>query len=203
MRNEKIPLVSASREGGSSANVSHLRRLQWGRLDFPILTDWANFCRAYGARNIVLRQMKGSLTASFPAHCKTTTRKESRPFRRTLEPSERWRRMAFACAVLVVAFLFAGCGKARDAKDADTVNFLIESMPINLDPRIGTDAQSAASGRTDLRQPGGARRADERRAGPRDDVGNARPADVRVSSAARREIPRRAGAHVRRREVHF
>ena len=49
--------------------------------------------------------------------------------------------MAFACALLVVAFL-SGCGKARDAKDAGTVNFLIESMPISLDPRIGTDAQS-------------------------------------------------------------
>ena len=49
--------------------------------------------------------------------------------------------MAFACAVLVVAFL-SGCGKTRDAKDAGTVSFLIESMPISLDPRIGTDAQS-------------------------------------------------------------
>ena len=37
---------------------------------------------------------------------------------------------------------FPDAGRARDAKDAGTVNFLIESMPISLDPRIGTDAQS-------------------------------------------------------------
>ncbi len=49
--------------------------------------------------------------------------------------------MTLACAILVVAIL-SGCGKARDANDAGTVNFLMESMPISLDPRIGTDAQS-------------------------------------------------------------
>jgi peptide/nickel transport system substrate-binding protein len=36
----------------------------------------------------------------------------------------------------------AGCGNARNSREAGTVNFLIESMPANLDPRIGTDAQS-------------------------------------------------------------
>jgi len=38
--------------------------------------------------------------------------------------------------------LAAGCGRTQQAADPGTVNFLIESMPINLDPRIGTDAQS-------------------------------------------------------------
>lgn len=37
--------------------------------------------------------------------------------------------------------LLAGCGRTRN-DDANTLTFLIESMPINLDPRIGTDAQS-------------------------------------------------------------
>jgi peptide/nickel transport system substrate-binding protein len=36
----------------------------------------------------------------------------------------------------------AGCGNGRNSREAGTVNFLIESMPANLDPRIGTDAQS-------------------------------------------------------------
>jgi peptide/nickel transport system substrate-binding protein len=35
-----------------------------------------------------------------------------------------------------------GCGKSPDASEPDTLNFLIESMPTNLDPRIGIDAQS-------------------------------------------------------------
>jgi peptide/nickel transport system substrate-binding protein len=52
-----------------------------------------------------------------------------------------WRTIGFSCAVLIVASL-AGCGKVRKTNDAGTINFLIESMPINLDPRIGTDAQS-------------------------------------------------------------
>jgi peptide/nickel transport system substrate-binding protein len=44
---------------------------------------------------------------------------------------------AFACALIVV-----GCSSNRGAEEPGTVNFLIESMPANLDPRIGTDAQS-------------------------------------------------------------
>jgi peptide/nickel transport system substrate-binding protein len=42
---------------------------------------------------------------------------------------------------LVIA-LVAGCGRAREANDARTVNFLMEAMPISLDPRIGNDAYS-------------------------------------------------------------
>lgn len=45
-------------------------------------------------------------------------------------------------AVLAVTALSAGCRKASQAGEPGTVNFLIESMPTNLDPRIGTDAQS-------------------------------------------------------------
>ncbi|MGD1212520.1 MAG: ABC transporter substrate-binding protein [Candidatus Acidiferrales bacterium] len=48
--------------------------------------------------------------------------------------------MALICVIATAAL--AGCGKARGASEAETVNFLIESMPTNLDPRIGTDAQS-------------------------------------------------------------
>jgi peptide/nickel transport system substrate-binding protein len=44
---------------------------------------------------------------------------------------------AFACALIIV-----GCSSNRGAEELGTVNFLIESMPANLDPRIGTDAQS-------------------------------------------------------------
>jgi len=35
-----------------------------------------------------------------------------------------------------------GCGKSPRPSGSDTVNFLIEFMPTNLDPRIGIDAQS-------------------------------------------------------------
>ena len=47
-----------------------------------------------------------------------------------------------ALAIAVVATLACGCGSMRDKEESGTVNFLIESMPINLDPRIGTDGQS-------------------------------------------------------------
>ncbi len=45
-------------------------------------------------------------------------------------------------AVLAIAIFAAGCNGSSDASEPGTVNFLIESMPTNLDPRIGTDAQS-------------------------------------------------------------
>ncbi|MGC2332574.1 MAG: ABC transporter substrate-binding protein [Candidatus Acidiferrales bacterium] len=46
-------------------------------------------------------------------------------------------------AVLVgIALFAAGCKGTSQASESGTVNFLIESMPTNLDPRIGTDAQS-------------------------------------------------------------
>jgi len=43
---------------------------------------------------------------------------------------------------LAIAMLSGGCRGTSKTSDAETVNFLIESMPTNLDPRIGTDAQS-------------------------------------------------------------
>ncbi|MGA8145914.1 MAG: ABC transporter substrate-binding protein [Candidatus Acidiferrales bacterium] len=46
-------------------------------------------------------------------------------------------RVAIACMLLA-----AGCSSNHNAKEPGTVNFLIESMPANLDPRIGSDAQS-------------------------------------------------------------
>ncbi|HXJ16481.1 MAG TPA: ABC transporter substrate-binding protein, partial [Candidatus Polarisedimenticolia bacterium] len=52
-------------------------------------------------------------------------------------------KLIFACAILSAA-LAAGCASAGRTSDAGTVNFLIESAPANLDPRIGTDAQSEA-----------------------------------------------------------
>ena len=51
------------------------------------------------------------------------------------------KRIALVCAILVAA-LALGCGRSSTAGQPGTVNFLIESMPINVDPRIGTDAQS-------------------------------------------------------------
>src|SRR5437899_11403800 len=49
---------------------------------------------------------------------------------------------SFICfALLTFLLLLASCSSPR-AADPGTVTFLIETMPANLDPRIGTDAQS-------------------------------------------------------------
>jgi peptide/nickel transport system substrate-binding protein len=48
------------------------------------------------------------------------------------------RKLSFAVMTMVVAF----CGCQSKPRDPKTVVFLIESSPANLDPRIGTDAQS-------------------------------------------------------------
>lgn len=48
---------------------------------------------------------------------------------------------AFA-SLLIAVTIFTGCQQSGKSDDAGTLNFLIESMPANLDPRIGTDAQS-------------------------------------------------------------
>jgi len=50
----------------------------------------------------------------------------------------RVRRLFLAIAVL----LLAGCQSGQTGAEPATAVFLIESMPANLDPRIGTDAQS-------------------------------------------------------------
>lgn len=51
-----------------------------------------------------------------------------------------------AVIVAAIATLFAtcllGCAYRPPAHDSSTLNFLLESMPANLDPRIGTDAFS-------------------------------------------------------------
>ena len=47
-----------------------------------------------------------------------------------------------SCALLILLlFLLAGCSR-QPAAGPGTVTFLIETMPANLDPRVGTDAQS-------------------------------------------------------------
>lgn len=45
-------------------------------------------------------------------------------------------------ALLTTIVTISGCRSTEKSDDAGTLNFLIESMPANLDPRIGTDAQS-------------------------------------------------------------
>jgi peptide/nickel transport system substrate-binding protein len=56
-------------------------------------------------------------------------------------PFGAWHKTAFGCALLAIA-LVAGCSRSSQTNQPDGINFLIESMPINLDPRVGTDAQS-------------------------------------------------------------
>ena len=52
----------------------------------------------------------------------------------------RYRILALALTALVAS---AGCSYFRPTADPNTITFLIESAPTNLDPRIGADAYSA------------------------------------------------------------
>jgi peptide/nickel transport system substrate-binding protein len=45
-------------------------------------------------------------------------------------------------ALLSGVLLLAGCGSSNTSADSSTVNFLLDSAPTNLDPRIGADAYS-------------------------------------------------------------
>ena len=48
-----------------------------------------------------------------------------------------------AFALLILCFSLAGCSHlVATSSNSSTINFLLESMPTNLDPRIGTDAFS-------------------------------------------------------------
>jgi len=49
---------------------------------------------------------------------------------------------AIFVALLCDAFLLGGCTSSQTSADSSTVNFLIDSAPTNLDPRIGADAYS-------------------------------------------------------------
>ncbi len=196
----KLPASGESLIFGA-AHVSHLRRLERRRLGFPTLPGWANVCRAYGARNRELQPLKESPTAQVSPICKAASCKDLLPVTQTSKELDRWRRRALACAVLVVAFL-SGCGRAREANDPNTVNFLIESMPINLDPRIGTDAQSQHLDGLIF----DSLVSHDAKMNIVPDLATSwetpDPRDVRVSSAARREIPRRPRVHIGGREVH-
>ena len=49
---------------------------------------------------------------------------------------------AVFAALLCGAILLGGCGSSQTSADSGTVNFLLDSAPTNLDPRIGADAYS-------------------------------------------------------------
>jgi peptide/nickel transport system substrate-binding protein len=53
------------------------------------------------------------------------------------------RHAPIALLALVPCLAIQGCRSQRSPVDSETVNFLIEATPANLDPRIGTDAFSA------------------------------------------------------------
>ncbi|HXW56567.1 MAG TPA: ABC transporter substrate-binding protein [Candidatus Cybelea sp.] len=59
--------------------------------------------------------------------------------------SERgnWRLFRFSgCALLAATLIASGCRRGPSSGEPNTVNFLIESAPTNLDPRVGTDSFS-------------------------------------------------------------
>jgi peptide/nickel transport system substrate-binding protein len=57
------------------------------------------------------------------------------------EVGRRHARRLLTIGITLAALAAASCSKSAN-NSPDTVNFLIESAPTNLDPRIGTDAQS-------------------------------------------------------------
>ncbi len=58
------------------------------------------------------------------------------------DAARRVRACAAAALLLGLLLALAGCGRGGGSGELGTVVFLIESTPANLDPRIGTDAQS-------------------------------------------------------------
>ena len=48
----------------------------------------------------------------------------------------------FLFAVVLCVAIVSGCKRGKNAPEPGTVNFLIESAPTNLDPRVGTDSFS-------------------------------------------------------------
>ncbi|MGB8592014.1 MAG: ABC transporter substrate-binding protein [Candidatus Acidiferrales bacterium] len=61
---------------------------------------------------------------------------------RSSRPRARAAAFSVLSSVLILACSLAGCSAQSSVTPPDTVTFLIEAMPTNLDPRIGTDAQS-------------------------------------------------------------
>jgi peptide/nickel transport system substrate-binding protein len=59
---------------------------------------------------------------------------------KALAALHRW---PIAAVALIHFFGLLGCSSRGSSVESGTVNFLIEAMPTNLDPRIGTDAYSA------------------------------------------------------------
>src|SRR5271154_2841574 len=47
-----------------------------------------------------------------------------------------------AAVAVVVWVSLGGCSSSSHSNERGTLKFLIESMPVNLDPRVGTDANS-------------------------------------------------------------
>jgi peptide/nickel transport system substrate-binding protein len=60
-----------------------------------------------------------------------------------MKPPAGLHRWPIAAVVLLHFFGLLGCSSRGSSVESGTVNFLIEAMPTNLDPRIGTDAYSA------------------------------------------------------------
>jgi peptide/nickel transport system substrate-binding protein len=54
-----------------------------------------------------------------------------------------WARVTFLSVLIFFVLPWAGCSSNHISGEPGTINFLIEAMPTNLDPRIGTDAYSA------------------------------------------------------------
>jgi peptide/nickel transport system substrate-binding protein len=74
------------------------------------------------AAHVNMRRRPAALSATFTSAVATT--------------------LAVALAI-ASSLLLAACSSSRPAAESGAVTFLIESMPTNLDPRIGTDAFSA------------------------------------------------------------
>jgi peptide/nickel transport system substrate-binding protein len=85
--------------------------------------------------------------ASLSESCRECRQSPEQPACYSTSEKHNWLTFAGAFSAvfaLGLLALVAACGRGRSGRagDKSTVNFLIESAPTNLDPRIGTDAQS-------------------------------------------------------------
>lgn len=77
----------------------------------------------------------GGAVAHFP-DCEAANSPSYRPFSRNKGSCR------FVFAVVLCVLIVAGCKRGKGVAEPGTVNFLIESAPTNLDPRVGTDSFS-------------------------------------------------------------
>ena len=106
-------------------------------------------------------------------------------------------------SALAFLALMASLFSCSSKPDPNTLVMVIESSPTNLDPRVGVEAQSERIDSLIFDYLVVARPRPERRTRPGRALGGSRPSNLHFSLAPRREVSRRAPAHLARCEMDF